>query len=58
MDNKQTWRQMKTTTKVANLFNQNSAAEIKSIQKLMQKEDLDVMLIREQGHREVKQTLQ
>ena len=38
---------------MANYFNQDSTAEIKAIQNTMRKADLEIFLIREQGHKEV-----
>ena len=58
VDNKEMWRRMNTTTSVENHFNQDSVAEIKSIKKLMKEVDLGIMLIREQGHRKVRQIFQ
>ena len=55
MDNKEIWRRVNTKTRVANHFNQDSAAEIKAIQNLIRKADLDISLIREQVHKEVTQ---
>ena len=55
MDNKDIWKRENSVTKVANHFNQDSEEEIIAIKKLLEEEDLDIMLIREQGHREVKQ---
>ena len=45
-------------TRIVNHFNQDSADEIKAIKKLIKEADLDMKLIREQGHREVRQTFQ
>ena len=55
MDIKDTWRRVNTTTRVANHFNQDSIAEIKAIQNMMRKSDLEMSLIREHGNREVTQ---
>ena len=54
MDNKEIWKRINTTTRVANHFNQDSAAEIIAIKKLMKEAHLDIMLTREKGHREVR----
>ena len=56
MDNKNTWRRTNTTTRVANHHNQDSSEETITKKKLIKEADLDVGLIREQGHREVRQT--
>ena len=58
IDNKKIWRRIETTVKVANHFNQDLAAEIKSIKRLMKEADLDIMLIGEKCYREVRQTFQ
>ena len=52
MDNKDTWRRVKLTTRVANHFNQDSSAELKAFQSMMQKVDLEITLIRQCGHRD------
>ena len=53
MDNKETWRRFNSTTRVANHFNQDSAAEATAIKILMRKADLEITLIRQHGHRDV-----
>ena len=54
LDNEDIYKREKSVTKVTNHFNQDSAAEIIAIKKLMEEADLDVMLIREQVNREVR----
>ena len=58
MDDKETWRRVNTSRRVANHFNQDSASEIKAIKKLIKESVLGLILIREQGYREVRQTFQ
>ena len=58
MDNRDAWRRIESTTKVANDFNQDSAAETKAIKIMMKEVDLDMMMKKEQGCREVIKTLQ
>ena len=55
MDDKEIWKGINIITSVANHFNQFSAAEIIAIKKLMKESDLDIILIREQDHVEVRQ---
>ena len=54
MDNKETWRRVNTIVSVSNHFNHDSGAKIKAIKKLMKEVDLEIILIRDQGHREVR----
>ena len=53
VDNKETWRRVTSTTRVANHFNQDSAAEVKAIKSSIRKADLEISLIRQHGHRDV-----
>ena len=46
MDDREMWIITNTSTIVENRFNQDSAAEINSIKKLMKEADLDITLIR------------
>ena len=54
MENKDILKWINTRASVVNHFNQDSAAEIIAIKKFMKEEDLETMLIREDGHREVR----
>ena len=58
MDNIEAWRRIESTTKVANHFHQDSSTEIKAIKRIMKEEDLNIMLKRKPGYREVRQTFQ
>ena len=53
MDNKETWRRVNSTTRVANHSNQDSAAEVKAIKSMMRKVDLEITLISQHRHRDV-----
>ena len=55
IDNKEIWKRINTSTRVANHFNQDYSTEIIAIKKLTKEANLDIMMIREQGHREVRQ---
>ena len=55
MDNKEMWRRIESTKKVANHFNKDSVAEAKAIKRMMKEAALDMILKRELGHREVRQ---
>ena len=55
VDNTDVWKRLNIATKVAIHINQDHAAEIIAIKKMIKEVDLDVMLIREKGYREVRQ---
>ena len=50
VDNKDIWRRTSTTTRVVIHFNQDSAAEMIAINKLIKEADLDATLMREKVH--------
>ena len=56
IDNKDIWRRINTTTRFPIHFNQDSTVEIIEIKELIKEKDLDVMLIRDQGHGEVRKS--
>ena len=58
MENKEIWRRFNISTRFVNHFNQDSAAEIMYVNKLMKEVDLGITLIRDQGRMEVRQTFQ
>ena len=54
INGKDIWRSINATTRVANHFNQDLAAEIIAINKLIKEAVLVVMVIRKKGHGEVR----
>ena len=55
MNNKETWIRTKTSARVVNHFDQDLAAKLKAMTKLIKEVNLDMTLMREQGHREARQ---
>ena len=58
MDDKEMCIRLNTSKRVANHFNQGSVVEIKAMKKLTKEACLDITMIREKGHREVRQNFQ